>query len=79
MLVRVTKQIGETGLRLPGTLFLLNDELGQKWIQNGWAVEVDQYEIEGKELKTDIETKQEKFKVKEKETKRKRVTKTKLH
>jgi len=78
MIVRIIKQIGETGLRQPGTLILLNDELGTKWINNGWAVEVDQDELAKKQLKTDIETKQEKFKVKEKETKRKKVVKTKV-
>ena len=77
MLVKLTKQIGETGLRLPGTLILLNDELGQKWVDNGWATK-EPDPIIGKELKTDIETKEKKFKVKEKETKHKRVTKTKI-
>ena len=78
MLVRITKQTGETGLRLPGTLILLNYELGTKWIDNGWAVEVDQSELAGKQLKPNIETKQEQFKQKDKETKRKRVVKTKV-
>jgi hypothetical protein len=77
MLVRVIEQRGETGLRVAGTLILLNDELGQKWINNGWAKKEDD-PIILKQEKATIETKQEKFKVKEKETKRKRITKTKV-
>jgi len=70
MLVKITNLRGETGLRQPGTLYLVPDELGKVWIEKGWAV---------KEEKAAIETKEEKFKVKTKETKRKRVTKTKVH
>jgi hypothetical protein len=64
MLVKITDLRGETGLRLPGTLYLVGDELGNIWIDKKWAVEQ-------KGEKTAIETKEEKFKVKTKETKRK--------
>jgi len=71
MLVKITEQRGETGLRKAGTLYLVGDDLGKVWIEKKWAVEF-------KEEKATIETKEEKFKVKTKETKRKRVTKTKV-
>jgi regulator of RNase E activity RraA len=70
MLVKITNLRGETGLRQPGTLYLVGDELGKIWIEKGWAIEV-------KEEKAAIEIKEEKFEVKTKETKRKRVVKVK--
>lgn len=66
--VIILKQIGETGLRTPGTPVLLPDEQAKQWIEKGWA----------KEDKTTFETKEEKFTQKVKETKRKRVIKTKI-
>jgi hypothetical protein len=70
MLVQITKLAGETGLRQPGTRYILNDELGNLWIKRGWAIEL-------KEEKVKLETKEEKFNKKAKETKRKKVPKNK--
>lgn len=62
MKVKILILRGETGLKLPASLCDLPDQTAKDWIKKGWAVEV-------KEEKAVIETKQEKFTKKHKNTK----------
>lgn len=62
--VKIIKLRGETGLLQPGRLVDVSAEKAAEWVKNGWVVEI-------KEEKVQLETKEEKFTKKEKQTKKK--------
>lgn len=71
--VKVLIQRGETGLRLPGTLYFLADVTAEKYAELGYvSIKKDQEQPEKKQEKAVIETKEEKFKPVPKVTKGKR-------
>jgi len=63
--VKIIKFTGETGLRKPGSLVDISDNLAELWIKVGIA---EKHEV--KQDKTVIETKEEKFIQSEKQTKK---------
>lgn len=68
MKVKILILRGETGILLPGRLVDIPDQQAKEWIAKGWATE-NKCSPEIKEDKTVIETKQEKFTKKHKNTK----------
>ncbi len=73
--VKVLKQAGETGLRLPGTCFFLDEGIANNLEMRG-LIKIIKEPVK-KEEKAKLETKEEKFIKKPKVTKRKPVTKRK--
>ena len=35
--VKILKQLGQTGLRLAGTIMLVKSSIADHWVTNGWA------------------------------------------
>jgi len=68
--VKVLKQAGETGLRLPGACFLL-DEITTAYLEGRGLVEIKK-SVTSKQEKVKLETKEEKFVSKKKITKAKK-------
>ncbi len=63
--IRVLNLVGETGLKKPGTLICLPDTSADLWIAKGWA------ELAEKQEMPNLETKEEKFVNRTKQTKNK--------
>lgn len=61
--VKISKLAGETGLKKPGTLVNVGEDVAHRWIRLGIAILIDEIveHVFHKERKHKLETKEEKF------------------